>query len=398
MKLFSSKRRMAVVGLTVGLIAGASGLAVAYFTSAGSGIGQAQVGTASPILINQIGGTPLYNSRLTNATDYQASLCFYCISNYELGQRVTLAGGGGAFNDVTVDMANFGGTAGSTNMTFTVYAAGTGNTPGATLGSVTQDVAFPAGPDGGYGSPYCTTGGGSSDPACGIANFTTTFNFSSQSLTLPSTVVWGLTFDDPQNSVNGGVNIQLSDDTAGQPSIGSETDANSMFADTNGAGNGDTGGATGEVTCSAIVPGFTEYSTVATTACGLQPYIPAVEFNSPGSDDLYPGGPAQVINYSLTNPGSASASVNQVTISVATDPSGPNAGDVETNPGDATSAVAGCLASWFTINGSPVTIGTTINPGQTVNEINTANIQMSNPNVDQDACQGITVGLNFSSD
>ena len=33
MKLFSSKRRMAVIGLTVGLIAGASGLAVAYFTT-----------------------------------------------------------------------------------------------------------------------------------------------------------------------------------------------------------------------------------------------------------------------------------------------------------------------------------------------------------------------------
>ncbi len=30
MKLLSSKRRMAVIGLTVGLIAGASGLAVAY--------------------------------------------------------------------------------------------------------------------------------------------------------------------------------------------------------------------------------------------------------------------------------------------------------------------------------------------------------------------------------
>src|SRR5579863_5976085 len=151
MKLVSSKRRMAVIGLTVGLIAGASGLAFAYFTSSGSGIGQAQVGSASPIQIAQIGGKPLYNSRLASGADYQASLCFYCIANHELGQRITLAGGGGAFNDVTVDMANFGGTAGSTSMTFTVYAAGTGNTPGATLGSVTQSVAFPAGPDGGYG-------------------------------------------------------------------------------------------------------------------------------------------------------------------------------------------------------------------------------------------------------
>ena len=39
MKLVSSKRRMAVIGLTVGLIAGASGLAVAFFTSTGTGYG-----------------------------------------------------------------------------------------------------------------------------------------------------------------------------------------------------------------------------------------------------------------------------------------------------------------------------------------------------------------------
>ncbi len=40
MKLVSSKRRMAVIGLTVGLIAGASGLAVAYLHDYGHGYGQ----------------------------------------------------------------------------------------------------------------------------------------------------------------------------------------------------------------------------------------------------------------------------------------------------------------------------------------------------------------------
>jgi hypothetical protein len=385
---------MAVVGLTVALIAGASGLAVAYFTSAGQGIGQAQVGTASPILINQIGGTPLYNSKLASGSDYVASLCYYCIANTDLGQRITLADGGGALNDVSVDMANFGGSAGSENMTFTIYAAGTGASPGASLGAVTQDVAFPAGPDGGYGSTYCTSGGGASNPDCGIANFTIDFDFSSQSLTLPATVVYGLSFNDPQTSINGGVNIQLSDTTMGEPSVGSITDPNTAFANTNGAGNGDTGGATGEVTCSPIVSGFTEYSTASTAACGLEPYIPAVEFNPPGFTDLYPGGPAQAINYSLTNPGSGSASVNQVTISVAVDGSG----QVETVPGDAATAVAGCYGSWFVVNGSPVTLGISIPAGQTVNEVGTANIQMTNTATDQDACQGVDIGLNFSSD
>ena len=55
MKLVTSKRRMAVIGLTVGLIAGASGLAVAYFTSSGSGNGSAQTGTATNVTISQVG-------------------------------------------------------------------------------------------------------------------------------------------------------------------------------------------------------------------------------------------------------------------------------------------------------------------------------------------------------
>ena len=393
MKLISSKRRMAVIGLTVGLIAGASGLAFAYFTSSGSGTGQAQVGNASPVEITQIGGAPLYNSRLATGADYQASICYYCISNTDLGQRITLAGGGGPLTDVAVDMANFNPVAGSTSLTFTIYGAGTGALPGATLGSVTQTVAIPAAPNGGYYGTYCQDiVAGDPDSDCGIANFTITFDFSSQNLTLPATVVYGLTYNDPQNAGNGGLNVQLSDDTKGEPSVGSLTDSDSAFANTNGAGNGETGGASGEITCSAIISGFTEYSTASTSACGLAPYIPAVEFNSPGSDDLYPGGPAQVIDYSLTNLGPSGAQVNQVTISVAS-----AGGDVETLPGVPSSAVSGCLASWFTINGSPVSLGVTVNPGQTLNELNTANIQMSDPNVPQDACEGVTVGLNFSS-
>jgi hypothetical protein len=38
---------------------------------------------------------------------------------------------------------------------------------------------------------YCTTTG-ASDPTCGIANFNITFNFASQNLTLPGTIVYGI--------------------------------------------------------------------------------------------------------------------------------------------------------------------------------------------------------------
>ncbi|MEO9180644.1 MAG: hypothetical protein ABI298_03230 [Acidimicrobiales bacterium] len=51
MKLISSKRRMAVVGLTVGLVAGAGGLAFAFFTASGSGTGSGAVGSAGAFTI-----------------------------------------------------------------------------------------------------------------------------------------------------------------------------------------------------------------------------------------------------------------------------------------------------------------------------------------------------------
>ena len=244
MKLVSSKRRMAVIGLTVGLIAGASGLAVAYFTSQGSGTGSAQVGTASPILINQLGGTPLYNSRLPIAANYQASQCFYCVAMTEFGNRINLAGNGGPLSDVVADMANVGTTAGPMNITFTIYSAGSGTSTGGILATDEQSFNVPAAPDGGYGSTYCTSGAGASDPTCGIANFSIDFNFASQNVTLPGTVVYGMSFNDPQNAVNGGVNIQMSTETPNDVGIGSDADPGNLFASTAG-GNGDVGGAPG---------------------------------------------------------------------------------------------------------------------------------------------------------
>ena len=188
MKLFSSKRRMAVLGLTVALIAGASGLAVAYFTSTGNGTGSAQVGTESPVFINQIGGTPIYDGRI-DAAAYQWSQCFYCVGMTQYGNKITFAGGtGGPLNDVTVDMANFGTTSGAMNITFNIYAPD-GTSRGALLATDEQSFNIPAAPDGGYGSTYCTTGAGASNPFCGIGNFSITFDFSSQNITLPGTVI-----------------------------------------------------------------------------------------------------------------------------------------------------------------------------------------------------------------
>jgi hypothetical protein len=73
-------------------------------------------------------------------------------------------------------------------------------------------------------------------------------------------------------------------------------------------------------------------------------------------------------------------------------------GQVETIPGDAASAIVGCYGSWFVINGSPVTLGINLTAGQSVNEVGTASIQMTNTATNQDACENATIGLNFSSD
>ena len=355
------------------------------------------------MLINQIGGTPIYNSRI-DAAAYQYSQCFYCVQMGEFGNKITFAGdAGGPLNDVTVDMANFGATSGPMNITFNIWAPnGTGL--GALLATDEQTFNVPAAPDGGNGSVYCQSGPGASNPYCGIGNFSITFNFASQDVTLPATVVYGIQYNDVQNGVNGGVNVQLANETT-NVSVGTDADPGNLFADlaSSAGGNGydyaynDVG--PGEVTCSTVNTTFSEYSTASCDG-GLQgygtpAYVPAVEFNSSGFGDLYPGGPSQQINFSLTNPGSISTTVGNVTISVASDSGN---GYVEAIPGDTASDISGCLASWFTVSPTPVPVNQTLSAGQTIDWNGGASISMSNPAVDQDACQGADIGLTFTSD
>jgi len=391
---------MAVIGLVIGLIAGAGGLAFAFFTSSGAGTGSAQVGTASPVLINQIGGTPMYNSRIT-ATSYNFSQCFTCVQMGEFGNKITFAGTGGPLNDVTVDMANFNTTPGPMNITFNIWnPSGTGL--GTLIATDEQSFNIPAAPDGGYSSPTCVAAQ-AIDPNsdCGIANFSITFNFASQDITLPGTVVYGIQYNDAANAVNGGVNVQLANETT-NVSVGTDADAGNLFADLASVAGGNGYDASyndvgpGEITCSTVNSTFSEYSTAScdsgTKGYGTPAYIPAVEFDSTGFGDLYPAGPSQQINFSLTNPGATSATVNTVTIKVASD--GIN---VEQVPGDLASAVVGCLASWFTVSPTPVPVNQTLTPGQTIDWNGAASISMSNPAVTQDACQGVNIGLSFTS-
>jgi hypothetical protein len=100
MKLFSSKRRMAVVGVTVGLIAGASGLAAAYFTSQGTGTGSGVVGNGGAFVI--ISNSPsgyLYPDTAGSNQNVEST-----------GYTVTNSGGGNAqLDQVTISVANSDG-------------------------------------------------------------------------------------------------------------------------------------------------------------------------------------------------------------------------------------------------------------------------------------------------
>ncbi len=325
MKLFKTHRKLAVSGLalTVALLGG--GVAFAYFSAPGSGTGSAQVGSNAKLLIDQLGGTPVYNSTV-DASTYQWSYSFQGGTGANaLGNKINLSNGGGALSDVVVAMTNFNNTSGSLPLTLNIYNPGSydgpGTGPGSLIATDTTTVSFPA---------TATGYDANNPPTYGLANFNATFNFSSQNITLPGTVVYEILFPNPQPPVASGVNVQLSNE-ASQVSVGSDADPGYLFVSTYNNQNDATGGANGEITCDNVGSTFGEYPTaVGATGCGetttnSAPYpsialIPAVEFDTSGMGDLYPGGAAQPINFSITNPGTTPAAVTSVTVAVATDP------------------------------------------------------------------------------
>lgn len=406
MKHFRINKKLAISGLALVVAIVAGGVAYAYFSSPGTGVGAAQAGTTTPVLIDQLGGTPMYNSR-TDGTAYQYSQCFYCVQMGDFGNRVNLANGGGPLSDVVVDMANFDSFPSAVNLmhiTMNIYAAGSGSTPGSLLASDEQAFNIPDAPDGGYNSVTCQAAQAlNPDSDCGIANFSITFNFASQDVTLPSEIVYDIQYNDAADTADSGVNVQLAQEST-EVSVGSDADPGNLFmslasSPTNGynASYNDVG--PGEITCSTVSATFEEYNT--TTTCdgghqgyGTPSYVPAVEIDTSTMGDLYPGGPSQPVNFSMTNTGSTPETVNDVTITVATN----NAtGDIESIPGNLGTDVGGCQASWFTVT-SPVTVDATIPAGGVIDWVGAASISMPQSAVDQNACQGKTIGLTFTSD
>jgi hypothetical protein len=423
MKLFSTKRRkVAVVSVSVALIAGLSGLAAAFFTSSGGGAGNVPVGTSSNVVIHQAGDT-IYDSTLSPTPDNVPSLGYEATSVYQLGAEITPASTTAPLSTVVVDLSSWAcqtgswqsdctTTAGSTfpaTITFNLYNPTTlaGNANAAPEYTDTQTFNIPYRPTSDSGTNCSGDNTAWYDPSTGQCyhglETPVTFNFASQDIVLSGPVVYGIEYStsdygpnatpgknetQPINSLNVALDTEPTD-----VSVGSDTNPGNVFA-SGTPGGGDW--APGEITGQTGTAGFASYSTATDGNDGLGSTnnIPAVQFNTSGSGlaPLYPNGSADNINLTITNTGTSPADVNQVTVAVAS-----NGTDIESTPGDANSVVTGCQAVWFQVNGSPFNVNQTIPAGGSITETGQVSVQLNDSGTNQDACEGANVGLVFTS-
>jgi hypothetical protein len=136
------------------------------------------------------------------------------------------------------------------------------------------------------------------DPATGDCYYGVTdfvvFPFAGANLTLPSTVIYGISYDNQTAGPAQSLNVLMSTESAdGAVTIGSDTDPSNIFAS---VPTGDPNGVSNEISCTAIGQTFAEYNTSVnpTTGCGQTIYgsapylgirmVPAVEFTSTPTD------------------------------------------------------------------------------------------------------------------
>ena len=138
------------------------------------------------------------------------------------------------------------------------------------------------------------------------------FNFSSQNITLPGTVIYGIQYPDAQNSADSGVNPQSLTRARRSPLDRMWIPVTCLCRVskpryTYDYGYNDVG--PGDITRPTVNTTFAEYTTAMTppgSLCGYgtPAYVPAVELDTSTTSGLYPGGPSQPVNFSITNTGS----------------------------------------------------------------------------------------------
>jgi hypothetical protein len=374
MMKFKKGRKRAIIGSVAAVLLGATA-AFAFFTSTGSGAGSAGTATATQALkIQQIGAG--YNSLITsNASDpYIQDQTYSGAGISQFGNNVTLAKAGAQqLINVVVAFRNWNTAVSGVPITLSIDN---------TVAGPISDVETPTIP-------------AAIVPGANPSLTNVTFNFASQGAFVDQQFTYLISFD--ASGAAGSLNVALSSST-NNLSVGSDTNPGQVTVNTTdpNLGNDFPGCATPVATgtpvavnadCGPEAPGNPG-------AYGNEPNnadIPAVQVNVVGGvvTGLYPGGPAQPVNFAITNPNSSSVQVNQVTTTAgvlsntsATYPAPPN---------------PACDPTWYPIGTPTVTVGESIPQGTSIFDATGTSISMTETNSNQDNCEGADIGLNFTS-
>jgi hypothetical protein len=353
------------------------------------------------------------------------SQSFEATGTNELGNQVELTSTSAPLSTVVVTMESWAcehgawdtgpctSTPGDTfavPITFNIFNVGADNALGSLIATDTQTFNIPFRPSanptacpGGFewdnNAATAAAYGVTPDNDChnGLAN-NITFDFSSQGIVLPSKVIYGIMYSTGPNP-NGGngplagplgsLNVALSTEPT-QPTVGSDplTGTGSDYINITNANGGGyypnycDNGVGGENTGFRYDPGPCTGTAAINHGASTSWYVPAVQFNANTIGVLYPGGPAQPINFSVTNPGGGDEYVNSVTIT-ASSVSHQTIGGL-------------CDLTWFPITGPTAPVGVDLAPGTTY-YYGDASIKMVESGTNQDPCQGVTVNLKFAS-
>jgi hypothetical protein len=424
MKLFKTHKKLAVSSLALVVAIMAGGAAFAYFTSHGSGTGNAYVGSGANLSISQVTPTSqvIYDSLVSPMPPDTWNEAFSELNTSfgpaSIGNAVTLASSGTTLSSVVVALDNWACQTGTGNgptcvttspgarypatMTLNVYDP---SNLGSAIAGDTQTFNIPFRPS---ASATCAVGAGNTWAGAGYADdgsqwydaATNTCNYGQTSTVtfnnfggavLPSNVVYKISYTpnsqsltDPSNYLNVVLSTESTD-----VSVGSDTDPGNLYLDVPTDGSGAAAaGPSGQVSCTPATAGFVEYSTASDSGCGLGTTfnIPAVEFNATapagGYIDLVPGGPAQPVDFKITNSSPTSAYVHSVTFGI----------------GSITGTSNTCLPGWFSLVQPTVPVDVTIPGNSSVTyQPSGALIALINEPVNQDGCEGGTVNLTFSS-
>lgn len=405
------KRRVAAVAsaAAVMLVLAAGGVALAYFTSTGSGAGTMSVGTASTLVIRQTNNV-MYDSTVTPLPGSFPSQPFQAQQVSEFGNEISLAHPS-QLGSVTVTMESWTcgnwtsgatpctttpGTGYTLPITLTLYGAGATGAVGTVIETTTQTFTIPFRPSADPATCNHSTGTTgwlndaataaqfhvTADTKChyGLAN-NITFDITNHKV-LPSKVIYGISF-----------NTQ----TYGPHPLGHATPATSLNVALNTSAHGPTVGSDvypGRVDLSSATAGYycTTAATVGTfsrtgqcwtvnTNHAAPWWVPAVQFTAVfgSSSDLYPGGSARPIDFTVHNPGTSSVRLQSVTISIS------SITDQHSSTGPA------CSPSWFAIT-QPAFSPFTLASHHTATFTN-ASIRLLNRSVNQDACEGASINL-----